>query len=120
MKPVFIYDGECGFCKKCARRWKKRTGDRVVFRPFQEAAKDFDQITLDTFRASPHFIDENGQVFVAGQSIVELLARGRGLAWHKWVYIHIPFANRFVEYLYKKISSCRECADKITSVIWRD
>ena len=117
---MFIYDGECGFCKKCVRRWKRRTGDRVAFRPYQEALNDFDHIAPDAFEDSPHFIDENNQVFTGGQSIVELFARGRGRAWHKWVYMHIPFADSFIEYFFKKISSCRECADKITSVIWRD
>jgi predicted DCC family thiol-disulfide oxidoreductase YuxK len=35
-RPVFVYDGDCGFCRRWVRRLAERTGRRVVYRPFQE------------------------------------------------------------------------------------
>ena len=34
-KPILVYDGECGFCRRWIERWRVVTGDRVVYLPYQ-------------------------------------------------------------------------------------
>ena len=50
-RPVLIYDGDCGFCVYWARYWRKLTGDRVEYRPYQEAAADYPDISEASFSA---------------------------------------------------------------------
>ena len=40
-RPLLVYDGDCGFCRKWVRRWQLRTGDRADYAPYQEAAGRF-------------------------------------------------------------------------------
>jgi len=46
-RPVMIYDGDCHFCTRWIARWRAITGDRVVYRASQEAAKDFPEIPAE-------------------------------------------------------------------------
>src|SRR5437773_2587310 len=32
-KPLLIFDGECGFCRRWIERWQAKTGDRIDYRP---------------------------------------------------------------------------------------
>lgn len=120
MRPTFFYDNACPFCCRCVRRWKKRTGDHVVYQPFQETTNGGPLISPEQREWSVHFVDAQGTVFTGARAIVELFSHGQSLAWHRWVYLHVPLARQVAEFSYKKVSSCRECADKITRVIWRD
>jgi predicted DCC family thiol-disulfide oxidoreductase YuxK len=120
MQPIFIYDGECGFCKKCAKRWKHRIGDHVRFLPYQEKGYRFASIPLCHFEKAPHFANEHGKMYAGARAVVELFARGKGPGWQKWFYKKVPGGRWLSEFAYKKVSSCKECADKITNVIWRD
>jgi predicted DCC family thiol-disulfide oxidoreductase YuxK len=43
--PLLIYDGDCGFCVYWARYWRKLTGDRVDYRPYQQVAAQYPEIT---------------------------------------------------------------------------
>jgi len=120
MQPVFIYDGDCGFCNKCARRWQKKIGDHVLFLAYQEKGHRFTSIPVDKFQNAPHFANEQGKMHCGAHAIVELFARGKGPAWHKWFYNKVPGGKGISEFVFKKISSCRQCAEKITNIFWRD
>ena len=49
---TLVYDGDCGICAYWVDYWQELTDDRVVFRPYQEAAKDFPSIPPEAFPAS--------------------------------------------------------------------
>jgi predicted DCC family thiol-disulfide oxidoreductase YuxK len=36
-RPLFLYDGDCGFCRRWVERLRRRTGRRVVYRPSRRA-----------------------------------------------------------------------------------
>ena len=43
-KPLLIYDGDCAFCMFWLRYWRRLTGDRVNYAPYQEVAAQFPAI----------------------------------------------------------------------------
>ena len=49
---TLIYDGDCGICGRWVAYWKLLTGDRIAYRPYQQAAADFPAISLDAFASS--------------------------------------------------------------------
>jgi predicted DCC family thiol-disulfide oxidoreductase YuxK len=83
-KPLFIYDGDCGFCLKWVRRLQQVTGDRIEIAASQEVAKKFPEISSGEFDASIQYIDANGEVHSAARGCFEALAQhplGKALRW---------------------------------------
>ncbi|MCZ6572672.1 MAG: dual specificity protein phosphatase family protein, partial [Planctomycetota bacterium] len=39
--PLLVFDGDCGFCRRWVERWKRETGDRVAYTPYQEVGDRF-------------------------------------------------------------------------------
>ncbi len=56
-RPTLIYDGDCGICKRWVGYWAGLTGAQVIYRPYQDAAKDYPGIPLDSFRRAIQFVD---------------------------------------------------------------
>ncbi len=63
-RPLLIYDGDCRFCSLWIARWRVITGDRIEYRPSQEAAKEFPDIPAEAFSGSVQFIDVGGRRFM--------------------------------------------------------
>ena len=74
-KPLLIFDGQCGFCRIWIEYWKKLTGDRVAYEPFQEAADRFPQIPLEDFARAVQLVRTDGTVVSGAQAVFETLGR---------------------------------------------
>ncbi len=48
-RPVLVFDGDCGFCRFWAMRWREKTGDRVDYRPSQAVAQRIAEVSPETF-----------------------------------------------------------------------
>lgn len=73
-KPVAIYDGDCGFCKKWVARWHQSTGGSVEFRPSSEAAADFPSIPKEDFDNALQLVRTNGTRCQGAGAVLELTA----------------------------------------------
>ena len=47
MKPILIYDGNCGFCKKWVQRWKVLTEDKVDYVELDVKFNRYAQVALE-------------------------------------------------------------------------
>ncbi len=115
--PTFLFDGNCGFCKHWVSRWKKHTEDRVEYRPFQEASKDFPNIKNEEYLKSSQFINLNGDVFSGAYGVAMLLSHSKKHRWFLFLYKYLPLFGLISEFIYKQISSCRNCAEKFTNML---
>jgi len=89
-QPLMAWDGKCGFCHYWVIKWKFITGDRVVYKPFQDVHKDFPDIDLKEMRKAIHFIDTDGRVYAGAAAVFHAMHKyGR-----KWRWI-MPLYNRF-------------------------
>lgn len=61
-KPLLVWDGDCGFCKYWVIRWKKMTGEHIVYRPYQEMLDTIRDIPESEFRKAAQLIDRDGSV----------------------------------------------------------
>ena len=59
-RPLLVYDGDCGFCVYSVRYWHKLTGDRVIYRPYQEVATQYPSIPISDFQRAVQFITHDG------------------------------------------------------------
>ena len=111
LKPLMIYDGDCGFCKRWIGRWKSKTGDCADYVPFQDHAisKAFPEIAPNQFEAAVHLITPDGLVYIGAEAVFRSLAfasRGRWLLnryqrsktfarWAEWCYRFVARHRRF-------------------------
>jgi predicted DCC family thiol-disulfide oxidoreductase YuxK len=88
--PLFVYDGDCGFCRGWVERWRRRTGDRVVYAPFQEVADQFPSIPIQAFRAQAHFIEPDGRVSPGAEAVFHALSYAPRGGWLLSAYHRVP------------------------------
>jgi predicted DCC family thiol-disulfide oxidoreductase YuxK len=118
MKPVLLFDGECGFCRFWVSYWKRVTGDRVSYRPFQEAGREYPHIPPADFRKSMKLVLPSGELFSGAHAAFRLLAEVPGKGWMLWMYRHVPGAAAFSEFLYRMVARCRHCAFHATAFLF--
>jgi len=74
-----LWDGDCRFCGAWIERWRKRTGEAVAYRPYQQAVRDFPQVSEAACERAVQLVLPDGRVFSAAHAVLRALAEaGRG------------------------------------------
>lgn len=117
-KPVLIYDGECGICRYWVDYWHKLTGDTVEYRPYQEVAADYPDITIDEFRRAIQFIDTDGRVSSGAEANFELLRDVAPYGLLRMLYCYLPGFAALSELSYSFFSSHRGLLRFLSHTLW--
>jgi predicted DCC family thiol-disulfide oxidoreductase YuxK len=94
LRPTLIFDGECGICRTWVDYWYQLTGNRICYRPYQGAARDFPEIPIEELRRAMVLVEPDAQagarVYKGAAANFRLLsyAPGRGFWW--WLYRYLP------------------------------
>ncbi len=107
-RPLMVYDGDCGFCRKWIGRWRHLTGDRVDYEPYQKVSEDYPEIPLADFKKAVQLILPDGRVFQGAQAVFEGLAPVGTLKWLAWIYGHFPGFALVSEWAYAFVASHRQ------------
>src|SRR5271165_2579670 len=118
MPGQLIYDGDCGFCRKCVDRWKVLTGGRGEAVPYQEAAPLHPEIPIEEFRRAVQYIDENGVRSSGALAIFESLRHIPVYGPLAWSYRHLPVFAPASDWVYREIAGHRKSATWITRKLW--
>jgi len=115
---TLIYDGDCGICGRWVAYWKLLTGDRIAYRPYQQAAADFPAISLDAFRHSIQLIEPDGTIYSGAAATFRVLRRapGKGAWW--WLYAHVPGFAPIAEWAYTFFARRRGLLNVLTRWLW--
>lgn len=118
VEATFVFDGTCGICRTWVDYWRRLTGDRVAYRPYQEAAADFPAIPREAFERASHLIFPDGTALSGAAATYKLLSLvpGHGAWW--WLYRHIPGAAGLSEAAYGFLSTHRGLLAGITHTLW--
>jgi predicted DCC family thiol-disulfide oxidoreductase YuxK len=116
--PTLVYDGDCGICRYWVTYWQELTRERVVYRPYQEAATDFPTISLQAFQGAIQFIEPGGHVYSGAAATFRLLrhAPGRSVWW--LCYVHLPGFAAMSEWTYAFLARRRGLLDRLTKLLW--
>src|ERR1700758_1198904 len=117
-KPLLLFDGDCGFCKRWVERWKSLTGGRVEYAPSQEAGSRFPEISADAFRRSVQLILPDGRVFEGAEAVFVSLSFAPRREWLLAVYRRVPGFAPASEAAYRFIARHRDAASAVTSALW--
>lgn len=89
-KPLLIYDGDCGFCRKWIERFRSLLGDRLSYEPYQKVAKDHPSIPLERFQKAVQLIEPGGRVSQGAEAVFRALGTLPALRLFLWGYLHLP------------------------------
>lgn len=98
--------------------WKRLTGGRVVYRPYQEAASDFPTISLEAFKRAIQLIEPNGQVYAGAAATYRVLRHAGGRREWWWAYEHVPAFARASERAYAFFARHRGLLRCLSFLLW--
>src|SRR5438034_6118413 len=109
-RPTLIYDGECGFCRKCVDLVLRRDREhRLEVVPFQdrERVARFG-IPLPALAAAMHLVLPDGRVFAGADAAPEILRLLPGKRWLAGGF-RLPGVRSVARRLYAWIARRRRC-----------
>lgn len=119
-RPLFIWDGACGFCRFWMLRWRARVGRRVDFAPYQRVAGRFPDVPLEAFRRSARLVLSDGSQLSGAASVLRLMAFADAWGWRLpwWAYRHLPPLRPVLELGYRVVARHRDAAGAVTRALW--
>lgn len=73
-RPLLVYDGACGFCKKWIARWRQLTGPSVDYAASGDVAADFPSIPQEDFDRAVQLIRPDGSRAEGAEAVLEITA----------------------------------------------
>ena len=106
-KPLLIFDGECGFCRRLAARGRRVLGERVDLAPYQEVAASHPDIPRQRFAETIHLVEPDGRWSTGAEAVFRALAHApRGGLWLA-VYQRVPGFAPVSEWCYRLVARHR-------------
>ncbi len=116
--PILIYDGNCSFCGIWVRYWQKLTAGNVDYKPSQEVAERFPEISPEAFHKSVWMVLPDGRRFSGAEAIFHLMQYGRETTWPLVLYRHVPGFAFLAESVYQQIAQHRSFFYWVTRLFW--
>jgi predicted DCC family thiol-disulfide oxidoreductase YuxK len=119
-RPLMIFDGTCGFCRRWIGRWQEETGGAVDYRPSQadEVAAAFPEIPRERYVEAVQLIEPDGRVSAGAEAVFRVLDRGGSSHWPLRAYERIPFVAPIAERAYRFVAERRNLTDRVTTWLW--
>jgi predicted DCC family thiol-disulfide oxidoreductase YuxK len=117
-RPLLIYDGDCGFCGYSVHYWKKLTGDRVDYRPYQEVAAQYPAIPIADFQRAVQFITPDGHRSIAAEASFLTLSHATGKGFWLALYRRLPGFAIISESVYAFIAAHRPAFYRVSVLLW--
>src|SRR3989442_4300035 len=117
-RPTFVYDGDCAICGYWVNYWQGLTDDRVLYRPYQEAAADFPEIPREAFPHAVQLIEPDRQVYSGAAATYRVLRHAPGRAAWWWLYSHLPGFSMASEWAYAFFARRRGLLNRVSRLLW--
>ena len=105
--PLLIYDGDCGFCIYWVNYWRRLTGNRVAYAPYQEVAPQYPEIPLTAFQRAVQYIAPDGKIASGAEAALLALSHAGGKGFWLTLYRHLPGFAAISELIYAFVASHR-------------
>lgn len=106
-QAVMLYDGDCGFCAHYVEKWKKKTGNTIIYEPYQQSLSKFPQLTEKECKEAIQLILPEGKVFSGAHAIFKALDFAGKSGMLHWFYDYMPLFGRISEFIYQWIAHHR-------------
>lgn len=122
-KPLLIFDGDCGFCRRWIQYWRSLTGDAVDYEPYQKVGSRYPQIPEENFKKSVQLVEEFTRackISSGAEAVFRSLAYSKPHRGGLWMYEHIAPFRKASEAFYGIVASNRVLFSKLTHFFWGD
>jgi len=118
-RPILIFDGTCGFCRRWIDRWRAVLGERVEMVPFQDVLDRFPNIPPERFADAVHLYEPQVDRWSRGaEAVFRSLSYAKGHGWALNLYQHVPGFASISEWIYRSVAAHRSFLDRVTGWIW--
>ncbi len=118
-KPaMLLYDGRCDICREWVGYWQQLTGDKVNYRPYQEAADDYPDIAVEDLDAAIHLIESDGTICKGARATYSLYQDIHPQSILLLFYRYLPGFGFFSELCYRFFSTHRGVLAFFTHLFW--
>lgn len=114
-RPLLIYDGDCGFCRRWIARWKRVTRERVGYCEFQQLGGRFPEIPHAAFAQAVQLIELDGRVLSGADAVVRLLDLAPRRRWLPRFLRALPGFMPVARAAYRFIASHRGFFSRISA-----
>jgi len=119
-KPLLIYDGDCGFCKRWIQRWQSMTGEAVDYLPFQDESipARFPEIPREDFEQAVQLVTPAGTVYSGASGVLRALAVARRERWLLWLYLRLPIFTFAADLIYHEAAMHRAFLSRVDRAVY--
>ncbi|MCH8846234.1 MAG: lipase maturation factor family protein [Proteobacteria bacterium] len=118
-KPaMLLYDGKCDICREWVDYWQQLTGDKVNYRPYQEATGDYPDIAVEDLDAAIHLIESDGTIYKGARATYSLYRDIHPQSILLLFYRFLPGFAFFSELFYQFFSTHRGVLAFFTHLFW--
>ncbi len=118
-KPLFVYDGSCGFCRSWIGRSRRLTEGTVVYAASQEIAPLQEGIPAEAFERSAILIMPDGEAFSGAEAVLRALALVPARRLPLGIYQRVPGAAPVAEAVYRLVARHRPLLTRLTNLLSR-
>ncbi len=118
VKPLFVYDGDCGFCRRWVARWRGVTRDRIEYAPYQEVSARLPDIGVEAFAQAVHLVEPDGRHSRGAEAVFRALAYAPGHSAWLGLYERLPGFAALSEWAYAVIARHRPFLSRVTGWLW--
>jgi predicted DCC family thiol-disulfide oxidoreductase YuxK len=116
--PLLIYDGDCGFCLYWVRYWRRLTGDRVTYAPYQQVAAQFPEIPVASFQRAIQYVAVDGKIASGAEAALVTLSHASGKGFWLTLYRHVPGFAALAEGMYAFVAANRAALYRPCIWLW--
>ncbi|ADO68766.1 lipase maturation factor family protein [Stigmatella aurantiaca] len=117
-RPLVLYDGDCGFCKRWIARWSAQTQGRVRFLPARPLRLWLLGIRRGDARRAMQLIEPSGEISQGARAVFRMLlySTRRGTRWAARGGL-LPGVRRVAEGVYRIVSRHRVLAARVDTLL---
>lgn len=117
VSPLLIYDGNCGFCRGWIERWRRDTGPRVRYSPFQTPGllRAYG-ISRAEAENAVQLIEPDGRRFRGAPAVFRVLRRTSSFWLRALARLgQLPGLNALAQVTYRWVAHHRSLASRLTT-----
>jgi lipase maturation factor 1 len=100
-RPLLVWDGDCGFCRRWAEWLGRRSGGLLDLEPYQQVRERFTPFSSSDYARAVHLVAPGGRVYVGAAAVLHALAlTSRTAEVAARVYERVPAVAFVLEALY--------------------
>ena len=115
-RPILLFDGDCGFCRRWVDRWRRVTGDAVDYAPFQTHGVGYG-IANEDLEAAIHLIEPDGTIHRGAAAAYRAFSLG-GRSGLSWAYRRVPGFATASEAIYRFVAAHRAGLSRVDRALW--